>query len=220
MRLVLLGPPGAGKGTQAKVLSDEFKIPHISTGDILRDAVKDKTPIGIKAKGYMDRGELVPDDIVIEIVAQRLVRPDCQKGFILDGFPRTGAQAEALDKTLAKLNCPIELTIYFKTSINTIISRLSGRRVCKNCGANYHIKNIPPKVPGKCDLCGRELYQRDDDKEETVRKRIVVYEKNVPEIITYYEDKGKLRTVSGDLDVDDVHARLSELFLKEKLILG
>lgn len=218
MRLVLLGPPGAGKGTQAKVLSDEFKIPHISTGDILRDAVKDKTPIGIKAKGYMDRGELVPDDIVIEIVAQRLVRPDCQKGFILDGFPRTGAQAEALDKTLAKLNCPIELTIYFKTSINTIISRLSGRRVCKNCGANYHIKNIPPKVPGKCDLCGRELYQRDDDKEETVRKRIVVYEKTVPEIITYYEDKGKLRTVSGDLDVDDVHARLSELFLKEKLL--
>lgn len=218
MRLVLLGPPGAGKGTQAKVLSDEFKIPHISTGDILRDAVKDKTPIGIKAKGYMDRGELVPDDIVIEIVAQRLVRPDCQKGFILDGFPRTGAQAEALDKTLAKLNCPIELTIYFKTSINTIISRLSGRRVCKNCGANYHIKNIPPKVPGKCDLCGRELYQRDDDKEETVRKRIVVYEETVPEIVTYYEDKGKLRTVSGDLDVDDVHARLSELFLKEKLL--
>lgn len=218
MRLVLLGPPGAGKGTQAKVLSDEFKIPHISTGDILRDAVKDKTPIGIKAKGYMDRGELVPDDIVIEIAAQRLVRPDCQKGFILDGFPRTGAQAEALDKTLAKLNCPIELTIYFKTSINTIISRLSGRRVCKNCGANYHIKNIPPKVPGKCDLCGRELYQRDDDKEETVRKRIVVYEETVPEIVTYYEDKGKLRTVSGDLDVDDVHARLSELFLKEKLL--
>lgn len=218
MRLVLLGPPGAGKGTQAKVLSDEFRIPHISTGDILRDAVKDKSPIGIKAKGYMDRGELVPDDIVIEIVAERLVRPDCHKGFILDGFPRTRAQAEALDKTLVRLNCPIDLTIYFKTSEGTIIGRLSGRRVCKNCGANYHIKNIPPKIPGKCDLCSGELYQRDDDKEETVRKRIVVYDKTVPEVITYYEDKGELRTVSGDLDVDDVHTYLSELFLKERLV--
>ncbi len=218
MRLVLLGPPGAGKGTQAKVLSDEFKIPHISTGDILRDAVKGKTPIGIKAKGYMDRGELVPDGIVIEIVAQRIAKPDCRKGFILDGFPRTRAQAEALDKTLGELKCPIDLTIYFKTSVDTIISRLSGRRVCKNCGANYHIKNIPPKVPGKCDLCGEELYQRDDDKEETVRKRIAVYDNTVPEIISYYEDKDKLQTVSGDLDVDDVHTYLSELFLKEKLL--
>lgn len=218
MRLVLLGPPGAGKGTQAKVLSDEFKIPHISTGDILREAVRSETEIGVKARGFMDRGELVPDDIVIEIVAQRLIKPDCRRGFILDGFPRTRAQAEELDSTLAKLKCPIDLTIYFETSIDTIISRLSGRRVCQNCGANYHIKNIPPKVSGKCDLCGADLYQRNDDKEETVRKRIAVYEETVPEIINYYKSKGKLQTVSGDLDVKELHIYLSELFLKEKLL--
>ncbi len=220
MKLVLLGSPGAGKGTQAKVLSDEFKIPHISTGDILRDAVKDKTATGKKAKEFMDRGELVPDDIVIEIVAHRLMKPDCQNGFILDGFPRTEAQAKAVDETLVEIKSPIDLVIYFKTSIDTIISRLSGRRVCKRCGANYHIKNIPPKVSGKCDICGGELYQRDDDKEETVRKRIEVYEKAAPEIINYYKGKDKLRTVSGDLDVARVHLHLSELFLKEKLILG
>ncbi len=218
MRLVFLGPPGAGKGTQAKVLSKGFKIPHISTGDILRDAVRDKTAIGLKAKEYMDKGELVPDDIVIEIVAQRVAKPNCQNGFILDGFPRTEGQAKALDETLERLKCPIDLVIYFKTSLETIIQMLSGRRVCKNCGTNYHVENIPPKVPGKCDLCGGELYQRDDDKEETVRKRMEVYEKTVLEIINYYKGNNKLRTVSGDLDVDDVHSYLSKLFLKEKLL--
>ena len=212
MRLVLLGPPGAGKGTQAKVLSEEFKIPHISTGDILREAVRDKTAIGNKAKEFMDRGELVPDDIVIEIMGQRLIKPDCQKGFILDGFPRTQAQAKALDETLVRLRCPVDLVIYFKTSIDTIIGRLSGRRVCRDCGANFHVKNIPPKVSDKCDFCGGELYQRDDDKEQTVRKRIEVYERTVPELMHYYELKRNLRTVSGDLDVDDVHAYLSKLF--------
>jgi adenylate kinase len=217
VRLVLLGPPGAGKGTQAKVLSEEYNIPHISTGDILREAVKAKTPVGMKAKDFMDRGGLVPDEVVIEIVAGRVARPDCKKGFILDGFPRTGAQAKALDSTLTELKCPIDLVLYFKTSVETIIQRLSGRRVCRNCAATYHIRNIPPKVAGKCDLCGGELYQRDDDKEETVRNRIKVYESTVPQVIDYYEAKGILRTVSGDMDVDEANAYLSKLFLKEKI---
>lgn len=217
MRLVLLGPPGAGKGTQAKVLSKEYDMPHISTGDILREAVKAQTPIGLKAKLYMDKGELVPDEVVIEIVAQRVAKPDCEKGFMLDGFPRTAAQAKALDATLAELKRPIDLVLYFKTSVGTIIQRLSGRRVCRGCGENYHIKNIPPKVAGRCDRCGGELYQRDDDKEETVLNRIRVYEKTVPEIISYYEGKGILRTVSGDYDVEEAHDYLSKLFVKEKL---
>lgn len=217
MRLVLLGPPGAGKGTHAKVLSKEYNIPHISTGDILRETVKAKTPIGLKAKVFMDKGELVPDDVVIEMVAQRVAKSDCEKGFMLDGFPRTAAQAEALDTTLTKLNRPVDLVLYFRTSVATIIQRLSGRRVCRNCGENYHVKNIPPKVAGKCDKCGGELYQRDDDKEETVLNRIKVYEKTVPEIVNYYENKGVLRTVSGDFDVDEAHDYLSGLFVKEKL---
>ena len=217
MKLVLLGPPGAGKGTQAKVLSEEYNIPHISTGDMLREAVKAKTPVGMRAKGFMDTGGLVPDEVVIEIVAERVARADCKKGFILDGFPRTGAQAKALDSTLAELKCPIDLVLYFKTSVETIIQRLSGRRVCRNCAATYHITNIPPKVAGKCDLCGGELYQRDDDKEETVRNRIKVYESTVPQIIDHYEAKGILRTVSGDMDVDEANTYLSKLFLKEKL---
>ncbi len=217
MRLVLLGPPGAGKGTQAKVLSKEYKIPHISTGDILREAVKAQTPIGLKAKVYMDKGELVPDEVVIEMVAQRVAKPDCEKGFMLDGFPRTAAQAKALDATLTKLKRPVDLVIYFKTSVGTIIQRLSGRRVCRICGENYHVKNIPPKVAGKCDKDGGELYQRDDDKEETILNRIKVYDKTVPEIISYYEGKGILRTVSGDFDVDEAHDYLSKLFVKENL---
>ena len=217
MRLVLLGPPGAGKGTQAKVLSKEYNMPHISTGDILREAVKAQTQIGLKAKVYMDKGELVPDDVVIEMVAQRVAKPDCEKGFMLDGFPRTAAQARALDATLEKLKRPIDLVLYFKTSVETIIQRLSGRRVCRVCGENYHVKNIPPKAAGKCDKCGGELYQRGDDKEATILNRIKVYEKTVPEIISYYEDKGILRTVSGDYDVDEAHDYLSKLFVKEKL---
>ncbi len=217
MKLVLLGPPGAGKGTQAKVLSKEYGIPHISTGDILRESVKAQTPIGLKAKGYMEKGELVPDDIVIEMVAQRVAKEDCKNGFMLDGFPRTAAQARSLDSMLGKLNRPIDLVLYFKTSQETIIQRLSGRRVCKNCGENYHIKNIPPKVAGKCDKCGGELYQRADDKEETILNRIKVYENTVPEIIDYYEGKGILRTVSGDFDVEEAHDYLSKLFVKEKL---
>jgi adenylate kinase len=217
LKLVLLGPPGAGKGTQAKVLSKEYGIPHISTGDILRESVKAQTPIGLKAKGYMEKGELVPDDIVIEMVAQRVAKEDCKNGFMLDGFPRTAAQARSLDSMLGKLNRPIDLVLYFKTSQETIIQRLSGRRVCKNCGENYHIKNIPPKVAGKCDKCGGELYQRADDKEETILNRIKVYENTVPEIIDYYEGKGILRTVSGDFDVEEAHDYLSKLFVKEKL---
>lgn len=217
MRLVLLGPPGAGKGTQAKVLSQEHGIPHISTGDMLREAVKMKTSVGIKAKEFMDKGGLVPDTVVIEIVAERVERQDCKEGFLLDGFPRTRLQAEALDTTLIGLKIPVDLVLYFKTSVGTIIQRLSGRRVCRNCAATYHIKNIPPKISGICNLCGGELYQREDDKEETIRNRIRVYDTTVPNIINYYESKGIMRTVSGDLDVNDANVYLEELFVREKL---
>lgn len=217
MRLVLLGPPGAGKGTQAKVLSQEYGIPHISTGDILREAVKMKTSVGMKAKEFMDKGGLVPDTVVIEIVAERVERQDCKEGFILDGFPRTRSQAEALDTTLARFKIPVDLVLYFKTSVEMIIQRLSGRRVCRNCAATYHIKNIPPKISGICDLCGGQLYQREDDKEETIRNRIRVYDTTAPDIISYYESKGIMRTVSGDLDVNDANVYLEELFVREKL---
>ena len=212
MRLVFLGPPGAGKGTQAQVLSQRLKVQHVSTGDILRRAVKDGDPVGLKAKGYMDRGELVPDDIVIRIAAARLAQPDMSAGFILDGFPRTRAQAEGLDRTLSDLRININLVIYFKTSEDIIIQRLSGRRACSVCGTNYHAVNIPPRKPGVCDKCGGNLYLRDDDKEETVRKLLKVYETQTADLIRYYQDKGILREIDGNLEVEDSFHTLSLLF--------
>ena len=211
MRLILLGPPGAGKGTQAEVLSKEYKIPHISTGDMLRETVKKQTPVGLKANAYMLKGELVPDEIVIEIVSQRLASADAKGGFILDGFPRTKRQAEALDKALEKSGMPIDIAIYFDTTDQVVIKRLSGRRVCKSCGANFHITNIPPKKEGVCDLCGSALIHREDDKEETVRNRLEVYKKETSGLIDYYKRKGILRTVSGDLDVKELFGVISKL---------
>jgi len=213
----LLGPPGAGKGTQSVVLSKEYGLPHISTGDILRESIKAGLPLGLEAKSYMDKGDLVPDEVVTGIVAERLSKPDAKKGFILDGFPRTLNQAKELDKSLKDMSSVLDLVLYFETSEKVAIERLTGRRVCKSCGFNYHIKNIPPKVEGVCDKCGKGLFQRPDDKEETVRNRLKVYEAQTSPLIDYYSGRSMLRKVSGDLGVDKLNKVLSKLFSDEKL---
>ena len=217
MKLVLLGPPGAGKGTQSVILAKQYGVPHISTGDILRESVKKGASLGLKAKSYMDKGELVPDDVVIGIVAERLKLPDCKSGFILDGFPRTLKQAEGLDEALKNIASDIDLVLYFETSERVAITRLTGRRVCRKCGFNYHVKNIPPKKEGVCDRCGGELFQRPDDTEKTVRNRLVVYEQQTKPLIAYYEKKGVLKKVSGDLDVQELNGVLSKVFSEAQL---
>ncbi len=214
MRLVLLGPPGAGKGTQAQVLSKALGTPHISTGDMLREALKAATALGLKAKAYMEKGGLVPDEVVIGLVRERLQKPDAQKGFILDGFPRTVEQAESLDKTLKELAMPLGLVLYFKTTLPVILRRLTGRRVCGQCGKNYHQVNFKPKVEGVCDACGSKLTQRPDDVEDTIVKRLKVYEDQTAPLIGYYRKKNILAEVSGDLDVAELNEVLEELFEK------
>ena len=201
MRLVFLGPPGAGKGTQAGSLCADKSWAHISTGDLLREAVKAKTELGIKAQSFMASGGLVPDDLVVSIVAERLKEPDGAKGFVLDGFPRTVVQAEMLEKTLRSMKLSLDLALYFATSREVVVKRLSGRRICRACGANYHVVNIPPKKAGVCDKCGGELYQRDDDKPETVGRRLEVYEKQTAPLIEFYRSRGLLKEISGDLEV-------------------
>ncbi|MDP3804027.1 MAG: adenylate kinase [Candidatus Omnitrophota bacterium] len=193
-------------------LCREYKIPHISTGDILRGSVKDRAPLGLKAKSYMDKGELVPDEIVTGIVAERLRAPDTKNGYILDGFPRTLKQAEDLDAALKKMASGIDMVVYFETSAKVAIERLSGRRVCKACGFNYHVKNIPPKIEGVCDKCGGPLIQRPDDKEETVINRLKVYEDRTKPLVDFYAKMGILKKVSGDLGVEDLFKVLSKLF--------
>ena len=212
MRLVLLGPPGAGKGTQAVVLSERFNIYHISTGDILREEVKEGSPLGLKAKQIMQQGGLVPDEIIIQIVEKAINSKKAKDGFVLDGFPRTLAQAEQLDKMLSNSDKNLDLVLDFETSIPVIIERLSGRRICPSCGAGYHIKNIPPKVEGICDNCDSNLSQRDDDRPETIKKRIDLYQKSISSIIDYYKKKGFLKTVSGDLEVNALYKVLIEMF--------
>ena len=217
MNLVLLGPPGAGKGTQAKVLSKEFNVIHVSTGDMLREALKKGTEVGKLAKTYMDKGELVPDEVVIKIVEERISRDDAKNGFMLDGFPRNEKQADKLDEALSKMQKALDIVLFFKTAPEVSIARLSGRRACPVCGANFHIKNMIPKVEGICDYCGGNLIQRDDDKEETVKRRLVVYEKETKALIDYYKEKGLLREVSGDLDVDELFKEIKKLFVAEKI---
>ena len=217
MKLVLLGPPGAGKGTQSVVLSKTYRIPHISTGDILRESVKSGQSLGLKAKSYMDKGELVPDDVVVGIVVDRLKKADTRTGYILDGFPRTVKQAEELDKALKAIPSSIDMVLYFETSAKTAIERLTGRRVCKACGFNYHVKNIPPKKAGICDKCGGELIQRPDDTEATVLNRLKVYEAQTKPLIDYYTRSGALSKVSGDLGVNELNKVLSDLFAAKKL---
>ena len=200
MNLIFLGPPGVGKGTVAKRLWGKNGIPQISTGDLLRAAVKEGTGLGKKAKGYMDAGKLVPDDLVIDLLKQRISRDDCKNGFVLDGFPRTIPQAEALDKS----NVVIGKVLNFKAKENTVIERISGRRTCKKCGAIYHVKNIPPKVEGICDKCGGELFQRDDDKIEAVRKRLEVYKEQTAPLIDYYKKKKILIDIETEKPLDEI----------------
>ncbi len=204
MRLVLLGAPGAGKGTQAKKLIDKYGIPQISTGDILRKAVADGTPLGKEAKSYMDKGELVPDSVVIGLVKERLAQDDCRNGYILDGFPRNTAQAETLDQVLAEMNAPLDIALVVDVDKDDLMKRLTGRRTCRGCQQMYNVHFNPPQKDGICDKCGGELYQRDDDKEETIKNRLDVYERSTAPLIDYYGKKNILKTVKGVGSIDDI----------------
>ena len=204
MNLLIMGPPGAGKGTQSEVLVKELKIPHISTGDMLREAVKQGTEMGKKAKEYMDKGQLVPDSVIIGVVKERLALPDCKVGFLLDGFPRTVPQAEALDDTLAGLGIKLDGVININVPRERIVARLTGRRVCRSCGATYHVLFNKPKEEGKCDKCGGELYQRSDDTEQTVNNRLDVYEAQTQPLIDYYNRQGLILNINGDQEISGV----------------
>lgn len=204
MRLILLGPPGAGKGTQASSIVEKYQIPHISTGDIFRKNIKEGTELGKKAKEYMDKGLLVPDDLVVAIVKDRLTEEDCKDGFLLDGFPRTVAQADALDIELRELSYSLDDVINVDVSKEELIERAVGRRVCKDCGATFHIKFNSPKIEGICDVCSGELQQRKDDTVETVTKRIEVYLEQTQPLINYYENKGILINIDGKQEIDKV----------------
>ena len=211
MKLILLGPPGAGKGTQAKILTERFSIPQISTGDILRAAVKDKTPMGLKAKQYMDTGGLVPDEVVVGIVRDRLQEADCINGFILDGFPRTVAQADALQTSLEEMDKALDRVISLDVDAEALVERLTGRRTCKECGRGYHIKFDPPRVDALCDTCGGSLFQRDDDQEETIRKRLQVYADQTSPLISYYRDADVLMELDGMQPIPQVQEKMLSL---------
>ena len=198
MRVVFLGPPGAGKGTQAKMLAAEWGVPQIATGDMLREAVAHETKLGLEARAYMGRGELVPDAVMIGVVAERLDKPDARSGFILDGFPRTVAQAEALGTLLDERGLELDQVIFFDVSRGELLRRLTGRRVCRRCGSNFHVVSSPTRVAGACDACGGELYQRVDDGEAVVRERLVVYAKQTSPLLDYYRRRGLLVSVSGE----------------------
>lgn len=207
MRLVLVGPPGAGKGTQAQFLSLHFAIPHISTGDIFRANLKDGTPLGLEAKGYMDRGELVPDSVTNEMVRDRLTKDDLANGFLLDGFPRNVAQAEVLRAILADKKTPLDAVLELAVDTAEIVLRLSGRRVCRNCGKVWHLEFDKPSNPSVCDICHCELYQRDDDKEDVVTRRLEVYQEQTAPIIAFYRTEGLLITISAVGSVSDITDR-------------
>lgn len=204
MRLILLGPPGAGKGTQAVSISEEYDIPHISTGDIFRYNIKKQTELGKKAKGYMDQGLLVPDEVVVEIVEDRLKNEDCKDGFLLDGFPRTVNQAKALETVLENMGAALDKVVNIEVEKEILVQRAVGRRICKDCGATYHVEFNPPANPGICDKCSGELYQRDDDNEKTVGKRIEVYLEETQPLIEFYQEKDKLVTIDGKKDISIV----------------
>jgi adenylate kinase len=211
VNLVLMGLPGAGKGTQADKIVVKYNIPHISTGDMFRAAIKEGTELGLQAKSFMDKGELVPDEVTIGIVRERLSKNDCGNGFLLDGFPRTVAQAEALDTMLADLGKKIDYVINIDVDQSILMERLTGRRICKNCGATYHLVFNPPSQEGVCDRCGGELYQRADDNAETVQNRLDVNIQQTKPLLNFYEDKGYLRNINGQQDIDVVFADIEEL---------
>ncbi len=208
MRLILLGPPGAGKGTQAKKLVDKYSVPQISTGDILREAVKNQTPMGLKAKAYMDKGELVTDEIVVGIIRDRLQESDCAKGYILDGFPRTVPQADALKSALGEMGQSIDRVVSIVVAIDELIQRLTGRRTCRECGAGFHILYKKPKAEGVCDQCGGPLIQRDDDQEATIKNRLAVYNQQTEPLIAYYRKDGALQEVEGTGSIDEIFSRI------------
>jgi adenylate kinase len=209
--IILLGAPGSGKGTQAKKMTTSFAIPQISTGDMLREAVKNGTEMGRKAKVFMDEGGLVPDEVVIGIVRDRLREKDCDKGFILDGFPRTIPQAQALDRVIKELGKEITSVLSLEVDEEEILERLSGRRTCSGCGAMYHVRFNPPKAEGRCDKCAGTLLQRDDDKEETIRTRLVNYKKSTEPLIEYYRKTGKVHAVKASGDIDAIFADISRI---------
>ena len=211
MNLVLMGLPGAGKGTQAEQIVDKYEIPHISTGDMFRSAIKEGTDLGLQAKSFMDKGELVPDEVTIGIVRERLSKADCEKGFLLDGFPRTVPQAEALETILSDLNREIDFVINIDVKKELLMERLTGRRICKSCGSTYHLVFNPPATEGVCDRCNGELYQRADDNEETVQNRLEVNLKQTKPLLDFYETKGYLRNINGQQDIRKVFADLDEL---------
>lgn len=204
MNILFMGPPGAGKGTQAEAIVNQFGIPHISTGDAFRLAIKQGTPVGLKAKEYMDQGLLVPDDVTVGIVRERLQQSDCEKGFLLDGFPRTLSQAESLEELLGDLGKQLDHVINLKVDRNKLLARLTGRRLCKACGATYHVIFNPPVQEGVCDKCGGELYQRSDDNEESVGTRLDEYINKTAPLLKFYEDKGLLRQVDGEQEIGTV----------------
>jgi len=214
LRIILLGPPGAGKGTQAKTLAQEIKLPHISTGDLLRKNVSQGTPLGKQAQDFMNKGALVPDELVNQMLTERISLPDAQAGFILDGYPRNLAQAGILDEALGNLGKQVDLVVYLDTSEAVVIQRLSGRLVCKNCGANFHATNMPPKKTMTCDNCGGALYQRSDDKEETIRKRLEVYRDECAPVIKYYQAKGTLQRLVADGEAHKVLVDIVKLVRK------
>lgn len=206
MKIIMLGAPGAGKGTQAKMIAAKYSIPHISTGDIFRANIKEGTELGKKAKEYMDNGQLVPDELTVKILLDRVAKDDCKNGYVLDGFPRTIPQAEVLDTEVSKLGEKIDYAIDVEVPDENIVKRMGGRRACVKCGATYHIEHVPPKKEGICDTCGSELILRDDDKPETVKERLNVYHKQTQPLIDFYNKKGILKSVSGTKDVNDVFA--------------
>ena len=211
MKIIMLGAPGAGKGTQAQMICDKYNIPHISTGDLFRSNIKNGTELGKKAKEYMDKGQLVPDELTVELLLDRVAKEDCKNGYVLDGFPRTIPQADVLDKELTKLGDKVDFAINVDVPDENIVRRMSGRRACLKCGATYHIEHIPPKQEGICDRCGSELVQRDDDKPETVQNRLSVYHEQTQPLITYYNGKNILKTVDGTKDMNDVFADIVKI---------
>ena len=216
LNILLLGAPGAGKGTQAQLIKEKYHIPHISTGDMFREAIRNKTPVGLLADSYISKGNLVPDDVTIALVKERLSQDDCANGYLLDGFPRTIVQAEALAQLSSDINRPISLVIDVEVDESKLIDRISGRRMCKGCGASYHIKNLPPKVEGVCDVCGGELYIRKDDNVDALKVRLENYHDQTQPLIDFYAKAGLIATVNGDTSLENVFKAITDVIEGDK----